>query len=748
MITENSVLNNRYHLEKRVGVGGFAQVFLATDQVLKRQVAVKVLNSSLVEEEGFLTRFQEEAQRVASLNHPNILTVHDYGLTEDEIVYLVMTYIDGGTIHDKLRKEKKLSLIQADQYLQQVAAAIDYAHRRNIIHRDIKPQNMLLQSEDDRLVLADFGLAKVLNSNSAQHSTGILGTLSYMSPEQLRGMVGKPTDIYALGCVLFQILVGQPPFVGPTEQVVTSHLFEPIPSIVERSKGQLNPALQEVMDKALAKDPEARYQTAGELYRAFHTIVRDTAHTADFSSVVVEVAEPTKQLKDTVTAVTGSHLEQQTGPKALNTPVTPIPVQPNPPAPSAPVEAEAIPPKKSRVPLFAGLAGLLALIVIGIVIAIAAGSPAPKAAPTATVQAVVVPTATTAAVATPTVAPTTVAVIATATSLPATPTVALPTATLVVTTAAVIQPTATIAPPTVTPTPTVPFGTQITTLSGHSSAVVAVAVSADGTTLASASSDKTIKLWDIARRRVYAPLAVQNETTNTLLFSPDGKSFISAGDNGSVKLWDVATRKETATFNGHFGNVYAVAFSPDGKTLATGGDDRTVKLWDVATHAQIASFTADRDRVYAVAFSPDGKTLATGGGEFIAKLWEVATRTQIATLSGHRGYIRAVAFSLDGLSLATGSNDNSVILWDTDNFTQIATLTGHNSLVSSVKFSPDGKTLATGGGDSVRIWDAATRKQLTSLSLPFSFILPLSFGPDSHLLATGGDDSIVRLWSV
>jgi serine/threonine-protein kinase len=271
MITENSVLNTRYRLEKKIGQGGFAQVYLAMDQLLKRRVAVKVLNSELTEDENFLTRFEKEAQSIAALEHPNILSVYDYGQAEDT-AYLVTPYIEGGTLHDKLRKERKFSLPQASAYLTQVAAALDYAHRRFIVHRDIKPQNMLLRSEDDRLLLGDFGIAKVLSSSSAQSRTGVMGTISYMSPEQLEGNVAVGTDIYALGCVLFQMLTGELPYTGATEQVMMGHLLRPIPSIIERSQGQVPPPVQDIINRALAKKPEDRFQTAGEMAKAFAAI--------------------------------------------------------------------------------------------------------------------------------------------------------------------------------------------------------------------------------------------------------------------------------------------------------------------------------------------------------------------------------------------------------------------------------------------------------------------------------------------
>ncbi len=279
MLGENSIINNRYRLEKKIGQGGFARVYLGTDELLKRPVAIKVLSNDLSEDENFLGRFQKEAVSVASLNHPNILSVFDYGHVENT-AYLVMPYISGGTLADKLRGGQKLHPQDASFFLRQAAAALDYAHRRSIVHRDVKPQNMLIESETNHLLLADFGIAKVLrSSNSSNSNTAVMGTLSYMAPEQLSGNVGLTTDVYALGCVLFQMLTGQLPYSGATETVITSHLMAPVPSLVARSQGTLPPILQTIFDRALAKKPEDRYASAGEMAKTFQAIISSISNT-------------------------------------------------------------------------------------------------------------------------------------------------------------------------------------------------------------------------------------------------------------------------------------------------------------------------------------------------------------------------------------------------------------------------------------------------------------------------------------
>lgn len=496
MITENSVINTRYRLDKKIGQGGFAQVFLATDQLLKRKVAVKILNAELTEDESFLARFEREAQSVAGLDHPNILSIHDFGHA-DETAYLVMPYVEGGTLHSRLRQEKRLSPQDAYHYLKQAADALDYAHRRNIVHRDIKPQNMLLRAEDDRLLLADFGIAKVLGAASANSATGVMGTLSYMSPEQLNGVVGTTTDVYALGCVLFQMLTGQLPYSGTTEQVMMGHMMKPIPSIAEKAQGGLlmPPAVQSVIEKALAKKPEDRYQKAGDLARAFQAVLAEGAYqvtaqgTGAFPTdntyiaspptptrpqtqpslpVVPQADRPTEAIsKPQITPPVPGYARTQAAftqppPPVMDTPsrgtMPPPPTNfvPGPPSPPTtympgPLLPSSAPRSNNNKALFAIIGGIAALLVVGAVLflVLSGGSKTDtKTTPTAAIAAVTA-TATSAATtsAATTVAPTTAAVTTAAvvTTEAATATVAAtPTVAPTATTAA---PTATNAPP-------------------------------------------------------------------------------------------------------------------------------------------------------------------------------------------------------------------------------------------------------------------------------------------------------------
>jgi predicted ATPase len=265
------VLNGRYRLDSLVGRGSFAQVFAGTDLWLQRPVAVKLLNPSrsiFGQTEDFLSRFMEEARLIARLDHPHILAVYDYGQVDDS-AYLIMPLVEGGTLRDQLRDQPQMPPEDASAYLWQAAGAIDYAHRRNLVHCDIKPQNLLVRAEDRHLFLADFGIATLLSEIGAATTDRVRGTLQYMAPEQLRGRVGHATDIYALGCVLFELLSGHPPYANRSEDVAKSHLAAPVPTLLAPDRSAYPPAVQAVIERALAKEPEARFPTAGALAEAF-----------------------------------------------------------------------------------------------------------------------------------------------------------------------------------------------------------------------------------------------------------------------------------------------------------------------------------------------------------------------------------------------------------------------------------------------------------------------------------------------
>jgi len=271
----------KYTLERVLGRGGMGVVFLAQQSLPHRQVAVKVLLLSLMPDEKrrtrFLQRFKREANAIGALEHPNILTIYDYG-DEADLAYLVMPYVSGGTLRDRLERKGQLPLAEVSGLLSQAAAALDYAHGHGIIHRDVKPQNMLLYP-DKRLVLSDFGIAKVAQETAEEDGQAspqlttmghVVGTPDYIAPEQAMGHpIDARADIYSLGVVLFYMVTGRLPFIAAQPMTVAAKHVSELPPAPRQFRLDLPPAAEAVILKALAKDPAARYRSAGELARAF-----------------------------------------------------------------------------------------------------------------------------------------------------------------------------------------------------------------------------------------------------------------------------------------------------------------------------------------------------------------------------------------------------------------------------------------------------------------------------------------------
>jgi hypothetical protein len=259
----------RYEIRRELGRGGMASVYLAYDPRIQRQVAIKVLPRQFTHDPRYLDRFRQEARMIAALEHPAIVPIHDFG-EENDAPYLVMRYMAGGSLRDRL-SGAPLTIEEIVPALERLAQALDHAHELGIVHRDLKPSNILFDYEG-RPYLADFGIARMAE---ASHTMTIVGTPAYMSPEQVESEVkldGR-SDIYALGVILYELLTGRQPYTAetPTGQMLM-HITKPIPNILEANP-DLPLGIQQVIEKAMAKDREERYQSAAELATAVNSLL-------------------------------------------------------------------------------------------------------------------------------------------------------------------------------------------------------------------------------------------------------------------------------------------------------------------------------------------------------------------------------------------------------------------------------------------------------------------------------------------
>jgi len=339
----------KYEIVEHLGHGGMAEVYKAYQPGLDRYVAIKVLHSFLADEENFLARFQREAKAVAALRHPNIVQVHDFDHDQERnIYYMVMEFIDGPSLKVRLQqlvaRGEFMPLDEAVRIVAAVAEALDYAHRQGMVHRDVKPANILFTG-DGQAILTDFGIARMINTAGLTASGAMVGTPAYISPEQGMGQAGdERSDIYSLGVVLYQLVTGLLPFDADTSMgVVLKHINEPPPSPRD-ARPDLPPALEQVMMRALAKEPEKRYQVAAQFAADLRQAMAGQEVRHPLSDTVVSMPAPGRTIP----------MPPAAPPQVLTPPPSPPPGATTPPPwPTPP------PPPKRRgrvwIPILLGL---------------------------------------------------------------------------------------------------------------------------------------------------------------------------------------------------------------------------------------------------------------------------------------------------------------------------------------------------------------------------------------------------------
>jgi eukaryotic-like serine/threonine-protein kinase len=264
---ESRLLNNRYQILEQLGKGGMAIVYRALDTMLERSVAVKVLRESYSRDETFLSRFRQEAKAAANLSHPNIVTVHDFGLDNGQL-FIVMEYIPGTDLKTLILQRGRFTPEEAVPLLIQACAGLGYAHRAGLVHCDVKPQNMLV-TPDMRLKVTDFGIARALSTiHPKEQSDVIWGSPQYFSPEQASGAAPSPaSDVYSLGVIMYEMLTGSLPFHGNTPAELAHLHIEAEPVSISEMLPDISPVLEQIQTKVLSKEPSQRYRTADQLGR-------------------------------------------------------------------------------------------------------------------------------------------------------------------------------------------------------------------------------------------------------------------------------------------------------------------------------------------------------------------------------------------------------------------------------------------------------------------------------------------------
>ena len=270
MLSKGQKINDRYEIIKTIGEGGMANVYLAHDTILDRKVAIKVLRGDLSNDEKFIRRFKREALSVSNLSHPNIVEVYDVG-EEDGNYYIVMEYIEGKTLKQLLQKRGALTLTEVIDIMSQLTDGLAHAHEAYIIHRDIKPQNIMIE-DNGRIKITDFGIAMALNSTQLTQTNSVMGSVHYLPPEQANGKGATvKSDIYSLGILMYELLTGSVPFKGDTAvEIALKHMKEKIPS-VRKQNPTIPQSVENIILKATAKNPKNRYDSVREMHADLET---------------------------------------------------------------------------------------------------------------------------------------------------------------------------------------------------------------------------------------------------------------------------------------------------------------------------------------------------------------------------------------------------------------------------------------------------------------------------------------------
>ncbi len=735
-----------YELLEEIARGGMGVVYKARQKSLGRMVAVKMLLFGNQAGKDLAQRFRVEAAAAASLQHPNIVAIHEVSAHEGH-PFFVMDFIEGQSLA-KVSAECEVRnvdwLRRAARYVKIVAEAIHYAHERGILHRDLKPSNVLIDPFDQPRV-TDFGLAKRFGvpalagpaanepakagtTNAAPAEAGtpytesltlsgqVLGSPNYMPPEQAaakRGLVGRRSDVYSLGAILYHLLTGRPPFVGET-------LTDTLQDVVNQepvSPRRLNPSVPRDLEtlclKCLEKEPARRYQTAQALAEELDRFLHQEPIRAHPIGLAGKLWRWCRRRPAVAGLIVALHVALAVGlagilwqwQRATKGELA---------ARTSELEARQI----AYASDMNRVQQELAQNNLGLAQELlnrhrpAANEPRSNRREEALISKSEIRN----------------------------------------------------------PKSEMDLrgwewrylwrqcqGEQRFILGEHINFASAVGLLADGKTVFSAGGDKSVRLWDLESRRQIGPLPHLEQVIGAAA-SPDGRWLATAtmkeAEGQPVLLWDLATHKIAATLTTNFWlSPGSITFSPDSRWLAFATHFGGLRLWDVTARREVVHLPASYGWRVGVAFSPDSRTLAyneNDGGAIV--LWDIASRSVSGRLTGHQSAVTALAFSPDGQTLASGSDDKTARFWDLAERRERFQFTNHSGGFTSLAFSPDGGTVAMSGeggaGRIIRLADVATGKLKTELRGHLSDVSGLAFTPDGQALLSASLDGTLRVWDV
>jgi serine/threonine protein kinase len=703
---ERGLVLGEYIVVDRIGAGGMGEVLKAWHRRMDRFAAIKIMSRQLLDSPGAVQRFYQEVKAAARLSHPNI--VHAYDANEqDGTHYLVMEYVRGRNLEDILRDEGPLPVPQALECVFQAAHGLAYAHAQGVVHRDIKPGNLLLD-EWGQVKILDMGLAVMATGGAAEKTLGgrltefgqMMGTPEYMAPEQAENSrsADHRADIYSLGCTLYRLLIGKPPYPGNNiVDWILGHREKPIPSL-RAERDEVPDQVDEIFRKMAAKRPEDRFQSMFEVIASLQSCL------ATSIGVAANMISPLQTGSSAFVSGPPTPIANSMQRTAIPAVAKPLPRSSETMVelPTGQQTGLATKSSTTRLLVLSG-AGVVAASLLMALILVLAGvfREAPGKDPADN----------------------------TSNGQPS----------------GAEEPNKKQKPKTDKPKELRPEYA----LEGHEGEIEAVAVSRDGSRIISGGADKVLIVWDGESKKRLKTLSGHKTKIRCLAISPDGKFAVSGAFDEPVKYWNLESGQLIRDFDGHGMWVGAVAFSPDVKYFASAGWDQKLRIWNLDKRTKLVDTVAHDGWVRGVAFSNDGKRVITGGNDTRVKIWDAKTGEMITTLGGHKQVVGPVTFSHDDKLAASGSYDYQIILWDLSKNEIRKTLEGHRESPVGLAFTPNGKYLLSASYDkTARVWEVASGTCVYEFKKHEAPVTRIACMPNIPYVVSVGLDKMVRIWKL
>jgi WD40 repeat protein/tRNA A-37 threonylcarbamoyl transferase component Bud32 len=765
---ESRVIAHKYTIVEEIARGGMGVVYKARQENLNRVVAVKMLLGGVHASEDYKSRFLQEAKAAAKLNHPNIVSIHDWGEDSGQ-PFFSMDYIEGRTLADQA-KDKPLPPRVAAELVRTLAQAMRYAHSQGILHRDLKPSNVLVDSAGVPHI-TDFGLARETNQETWLTATGdMLGTPGFLPPEQVSSKAGKTgphSDVYGLGAILYYLLTSRPPHLADSAAEALRAVEENEPIAPRRLNPSIPFDLQTLCLKCLEKEPRHRYSSVASLARdldhwltgrpidarppavwerVFKWGKRNQVKAGfSFALAVVVLAAGATVLSQWWRAEASARTNQElvirsyvgTGMKSLadGEPIEAMPwlagaarltrQDPRAVAMNRFRLATALQPCHQLVQMFFYDEEISAAVFShdGRWLATAHRDKTARVWDVTTGQPVTPLLRGGSGSAGPMEA-------GLSDFVEFSPDGRLLLASTGLTNAWLWD---------------IAAGKPATKPLDHKATILCAAFSPDGRRVITGSMDGKARVWDTKVGRPLTPFLANDGDVHCACFSPDGGRLVTGDASGAARIWDPESGKSLITIK-HGGNVFHAVFSPDSQTLLTASRDRGARLWDASTGAEKGRFVHDREVVF-VSFSPDGTRFVSASADHTAQVWDFTTQRRQGKALTHGSEIKQATFSRDGRWVLTASSDSTARVWDASSGEPVGPPLSHGNAVTSAAFSPDGNLVLTASADhTARLWRLQTKQPAISLPRQKDQVLALGFSKDGRWLATAARNRTVRVW--